>query len=79
MKEKDFSIHEGEVWKHFKGFELTILGFAKHSETLEDMVIYEHDGGTWVRPKEMFIKPDDVSKREDNVTGQKYRFEKLNI
>ena len=35
-----------------------VVGVAKHSETLEDMVIYRKlydDGGLWVRPKDMFL------------------------
>lgn len=66
----------GQRWKHFKGFELKIIAIAKHTETLEELVIYEHNNEVWARPKSMFTNPDDVSKRQDNVTGQKYRFER---
>ena len=41
------------------------------------MVVYTHDGQYWVRPASMFYDQEDVSKRKDNVTGQKYRFEKI--
>lgn len=27
-------------WRHFKGNEYQVLGLARHSETLEDMVVY---------------------------------------
>ena len=40
-------------WRHFKGNEYQVLGLARHSETLEDMVVYRAlygDGGLWVRP-----------------------------
>lgn len=36
-------IEVGEKWKHFKGFELKVIAFVRHTETLEELVIYEHD------------------------------------
>lgn len=44
-------------YRHFKGNEYEVLCIAKHSETLEDMVVYralygEH--GVWVRPASMW-------------------------
>ena len=44
-------------YKHFKGNEYEVLGVAKHSETLEEMVVYRAlygDGGIWVRPAVMW-------------------------
>lgn len=44
-------------YKHFKGNEYEVLGVAKHSETLEEMVVYRAlygDGGIWVRPAKMW-------------------------
>ena len=44
-------------YRHYKGGEYELIGFAKHSETLEDMVIYKAlygEGGTWVRPLSMW-------------------------
>ena len=43
-------------YRHFKGNEYEVLGVARHSETLEDMVVYRArygDGGLWVRPASM--------------------------
>ena len=45
------------VYRHYKGNQYEVIGFAKHSETLEDMVIYKAlygDGNTWVRPLSMW-------------------------
>ena len=44
---------------HFKGGHYRLEGFAKDSETLEEMVVYralygEHD--LWVRPAKMFFE-----------------------
>lgn len=44
-------------YKHFKGNEYQVLGIAKNSETLEEMVVYKAlygDGGLWVRPASMW-------------------------
>lgn len=41
------------IYKHFKGNRYRVLGIAKNSETLEDMVVYEALYGNhawWVRP-----------------------------
>ena len=48
----------GGKYRHFKGKEYEVVGVAKHSETLEDMVVYRQlygNGGLWVRPKDMFL------------------------
>lgn len=71
------TVNVGQLWKHFKGFELKISALAKHTETMEELVVYEHNGEIWARPLSMFTNPDDVGDRKDNVTGQKYRFEKV--
>lgn len=44
-------------YRHFKGREYEVLGVAKHSETMEDMVVYRAlygEGGLWVRPLSMW-------------------------
>ena len=44
-------------YRHFKGNEYEVLGIARHSETLEPMVVYKAlygDGELWVRPASMW-------------------------
>jgi len=45
------------IYRHYKGNCYEVVGFARHSETLEDMVIYKalySEGGVWVRPLAMW-------------------------
>ena len=47
----------GKYYRHFKGNVYRVLHIAKHSETLEDIVVYQAmygERGVWVRPKNMF-------------------------
>jgi hypothetical protein len=51
-------------YRHYKGNEYTVLGVAKHSETLEPMVVYRAEygeRGLWVRPAEMFAETVTVN------------------
>ncbi|MBE6728222.1 MAG: DUF1653 domain-containing protein [Ruminococcaceae bacterium] len=44
-------------YRHFKGNEYEVIGIAKHSENLEEMVVYRAlygDKGIWVRPVSMW-------------------------
>ncbi|WP_457333606.1 DUF1653 domain-containing protein [Rhizobacter sp. P5_C2] len=46
------------LYRHYKGGEYEVIGVARHSESLEPMVVYRplyNDTGWWVRPFEMFI------------------------
>jgi hypothetical protein len=57
MTEKT-SIPSGR-YRHFKGNEYTVVGTARHSETLEEHVVYRQEygeHGLWVRPKQMFLE-----------------------
>jgi len=64
-------------YKHYKGNLYRVIGVAKHSETLEDLVIYEtlYDNPKsklWVRPLKMFLE-------EVEVNGKKIpRFQYIN-
>lgn len=60
-------------YRHFKGGMYEVVGVTKHSETLEEMVLYRHDGEEemWVRPYNMFFE-------EIERDGKKMqRFEKI--
>ena len=49
----------GREFVHFKGGHYRLEGFAKDSETLEEMVVYRvlyGEGGLWVRPAKMFFE-----------------------
>lgn len=44
-------------YRHFKGNEYEVIAIAKHSETLEETVVYKAlygDGDIWVRPAKMW-------------------------
>ena len=46
-------------YRHFKGKVYEVVAIAKHSETLEEMVVYRalyNDGSYWVRPLSMWNK-----------------------
>lgn len=45
------------VYRHFKGNLYRVLCVARHSETLEETVVYQAlygEGGIWVRPAAMW-------------------------
>ena len=46
-------------YRHFKGKEYEVIGLARHSETMEWMVVYRAlygEGGLWVRPASMWTE-----------------------
>jgi hypothetical protein len=59
-------------YRHFKGGLYEVIGIAKHSETLEEMVVYralyDHPeygkNSLWVRPKAMFLEKVIVDEKE---------------
>jgi hypothetical protein len=72
MNKREIGI--GKKYRHFKGNEYLVLHVAKHSETLEDFVVYQAlygERGIWVRPLEMFLGQKEVNSEWIN------RFEKI--
>ena len=61
------------LYRHFKGNEYQVLEVARHSETMEEFVVYRAlygDGGLWVRPLKMFT---ETVERDGNVM-QRFQF-----
>ena len=68
-------VKENTIDKHFKGGLVYVIGISKHTETMEELVIYVHNGKIWARPYDMFISEVDHNKYPD--IKQKYRFEEV--
>lgn len=52
------------IYRHYKGKSYEVLYSARHSETLEHMVVYRAlygDFGLWVRPLKMFLEEVEVA------------------
>jgi len=47
-------------YRHFKGHEYEVIGIAKHSETLEDLVVYRDEINLWARPMDVFLAEVEV-------------------
>jgi len=53
------SIKENSIYEHYKGFKYKIISVALHSETLEELIVYQALYGgfkMWVRPLTMFLE-----------------------
>ncbi len=47
------------IYRHYKGQRYRVLGTARHSETMEPLVVYQAlygEHGLWVRPAAMFCE-----------------------
>ena len=78
------TIEVGSQWLHFKGkYIATVIVVAKHTETNEELVVYECFDtntnvlcGVFARPLDMFLSKVDKEKYPD--CKQIYRFERVN-
>ena len=60
-------------YRHFKGNEYQVVGMARHSETMEEMVVYRalyDEGGLWVRPAHMWSEQVD----RDGYSGPRFAY-----
>jgi len=72
-------IEVGKRYRHYKGKTYTILTIARHSDTLEKMVVYqaEYDDEE-LGPRPVFVRPYDVFTEHVLVDGELVeRFTKL--
>lgn len=52
------------IYRHYKGNLYEVIDVARHSESLEDMVVYRAlygDFELWVRPLKMFLQDIEIS------------------
>jgi cyclomaltodextrinase / maltogenic alpha-amylase / neopullulanase len=55
------------TYRHYKGGLYRVLHIARHSESLENFVVYQAlygDGNVWVRPLDMFMENVQIGGKE---------------
>lgn len=64
-KPAETEVTVGGRYRHYKGGEYEVVSVAKHSETLEELVIYKSlsSGELWARPKSLFVGIKDGQPR----------------
>jgi len=69
-------VERNTLYRHCKGRLYYVVGEAWDSDDYQEMVVYHDLDGEnymWVRTKDDFLSL--VEEQEENLTGQKYRFE----
>ncbi|MBM3198464.1 MAG: DUF1653 domain-containing protein [Chlamydiae bacterium] len=67
------SIITNSVYEHYKGMRYKVLGVARHSETLEELIVYQALYGEcdlWVRPLDMFLEKVTI----DGIIQPRFKF-----
>ena len=62
---EDYKLVVGGLYEHYKGMQYRVHNIVRHSETLEELVLYEalyenKFGKMWVRPKKMFCESVEI-------------------
>lgn len=67
-------IEIGKRYRHFKGFQVKVIAVAMHTETKEELVIYEEEnsGQVWARPKAMFLSKVDKNKYPTSTQDDRF-------
>lgn len=55
------------IYEHYKGNKYVVLAVGRHSETLEELVVYQSqygDFGIWARPLKIFVETVKLAKKE---------------
>lgn len=76
---------KGEVYQHYKGNYYKVIDIVRHSETLEELVLYQplyiskdFPGQLWVRPIKMFMERIEIDgKMVERFKLQKFSSQKL--
>ena len=62
-------------YRHYKGKEYEVIGIAKHSETLNELVVYR----ALYRNKDLWVRPLIMFNERIEINGKKIRrFEYIN-
>jgi hypothetical protein len=61
---KNMTIKPGK-YRHYKGKDYEVIGVARHSETLEELVVYKalyqpEGENIWIRPLTMFVEEIEI-------------------
>ena len=70
----------GRVYRHYKGDYYIVRAIARHSETGEQMVIYQAlygDGELWARPLALFMDKLDPAKHPDVEQSNRFELQEI--